>query len=128
MGPTSEFVAKQYQPKETGAGGECSLVGLCGLQMFSKCVANSIKGKIHPFQRGIPLQRNTTGPNRQGEGRQRPSHASNARHTRSRINPHVIWQGTRGKERLLRSDGSMVSGEGSSDLKRPRRSCLARSW
>ena len=55
--------------------------------------------------------------------RQRPSHASNARHTRSRINPHVIWQGARDKEGLLRSDGSMLSREGSLDLKRPRRSC-----
>ena len=60
--------------------------------------------------------------------RQRPSHASNARHTRSRINPHVIWQGARDKEGLLRSDGSMLSREGSLDLKRPRRSRLARSW
>ena len=62
-------VAKQYdQPKETEGGGECSLVGLCGLHMFSKCDANSINGKIHRFQRGIPLQRNTTSPNRPGEG------------------------------------------------------------
>jgi len=62
-------VAKQYdQPKETEGGGECSLVGLCGLKMCSKCVANSIKGKIHRVRRGIPLQRNTTSPNGQGEG------------------------------------------------------------
>jgi len=60
--------------------------------------------------------------------RQKPSHASNSRHTRSHINPHVIWQGAGDKEGLLRSDGSMVNREGSLDLKRPKRSCLARSW
>ena len=42
-------VAKQYdQLKETGGGGKCSLVGLCGLHRFSKCVTNWSKGnKMH---------------------------------------------------------------------------------
>jgi hypothetical protein len=60
-------VAKQCdQPRETGEGRECSLVGLCGLQMFSTCVANSIKGKIHQVQRRSPLQISITSPTRQG--------------------------------------------------------------
>ena len=66
-------VARQYnQSKETGGGGECSLAGLCGLQMLSKCVASSIKGKIHRVQQGIPLQRNTTSLKRQEEGGNAP--------------------------------------------------------
>jgi hypothetical protein len=45
------------------------------------------------------------------------------------MNLHAIRQGARGKEGLLLSDGSMVSREGSSDLKRSRRSCWVRqSW
>ena len=62
-------VAKQYdQPRETGERRECSLAGLCGLQRFSKGVANGIKGTIHRVARRIPSQIKITSPTRQGEG------------------------------------------------------------